>query len=48
MEELAASIAERGLLHPLIVRPRDGYYKVVAGNRRLAALKALGRRKARA
>ena len=46
VEELAASIAERGLLHPLIVRPRDGYYEVVAGNRRLAALKALGRRKA--
>ncbi len=46
VEELASSIAEKGLLHPLIVRPKDGYYEVVAGNRRLAALKLLGRRKA--
>ena len=46
VEELAASIAAKGLLNPLIVRPKDGYYEVVAGNRRLAALRMLGRRKA--
>ncbi|MGC9116002.1 MAG: ParB/RepB/Spo0J family partition protein [Conexivisphaera sp.] len=46
VEELAKSIAEKGLLHPLIVRPKDDHYEVVAGNRRLAALKLLGRRKA--
>jgi len=46
VEELASSIADKGLLHPLVVRPKDGYYEVVAGNRRLAALRMLGRRKA--
>lgn len=46
INELAASIAEKGLLQPLIVRPRDDYYEVIAGNRRLAALRMLGRRKA--
>jgi ParB/RepB/Spo0J family partition protein len=40
MEPLAASIAERGLLQPLVVRrdaDRPGYYVVIAGSRRLLA-----------
>jgi ParB family chromosome partitioning protein len=42
LEELAASIREKGLLHPIVVRHvRDGF-EVVAGNRRLEACKMLG------
>ena len=41
--EIKASIAAHGLLENLVVRPEgdDGAYAVVAGRRRLAALKAL-------
>jgi len=42
LEELIASIAEKGLLHPIIVRPMRERFEVVAGNRRLAAFKQLG------
>lgn len=46
IDELAASIAAHGLLQNLQVRPNtDGKYKVVAGGRRLAALKLLVKRK---
>jgi ParB/RepB/Spo0J family partition protein len=38
---LAANIAELGLLHPIVVRP-DG--RLIAGERRLAACKSLGRK----
>jgi len=42
LQELAASIKEKGLLHPIVVRHvRDGF-EVVAGNRRLEACKMLG------
>jgi ParB family transcriptional regulator, chromosome partitioning protein len=38
--ELGKSIEEKGLLQPLIVRPSgNGYFQVIAGNRRLAACK---------
>ena len=40
IDELAASIAERGILQPLLVRrdpDRPGYYKLIAGERRLQA-----------
>jgi ParB family chromosome partitioning protein len=43
--ELAASISENGLLEPLVVRPVDGRFEVVAGSRRLAACKLAGVRK---
>jgi ParB/RepB/Spo0J family partition protein len=53
IEELAASIAAHGLLQSLVVRPTlddsgapIGRYEVVAGGRRLAALKRLAKRKA--
>lgn len=40
LDELAASIREKGVLQPLIVRPRpghDGMYEIVAGERRWRA-----------
>jgi|SRR5690625_2121486 len=41
--ELATSIRERGLLQALLVRPIPGdKYEVIAGNRRLAALRQAG------
>ena len=45
LDGLAASIFENGLLEPLVVRPLDGKFEVVAGNRRLAACKTIGMRK---
>lgn len=37
LEELAASIREKGIIQPLIVRPRDGAFEIVAGERRWRA-----------
>ena len=46
IEALAASIAAHGLLQNLQVRPaKGGSYEVVAGGRRLAALKLLAKQK---
>lgn len=46
VNELASSIKLKGLLQPVIVRTnRDGYFEIVAGNRRLQACKILGWRK---
>lgn len=42
VEELAASIRSYGLLQPVVLRPQNGTYEVVAGHRRLAAVKELG------
>jgi len=42
---LKASISEKGLLQPIVVRPTDSGFEVVAGNRRFKACKALGLRK---
>ena len=42
LRALAASIAEHGLLSPLAVRKAGGAYEVVAGERRLRALRLLG------
>ena len=44
LEELAASIKEKGLLQPIVVRPVDGRFEIIAGNRRLEACKRLGMR----
>ena len=42
LEDLKRNIESQGLLEPLIVRPTNSHlYEVVAGNRRLAALKQL-------
>ncbi len=45
IDELAKSIEQKGLLQPILVRIMDGYFKVVAGNRRYCACKALGWKK---
>jgi ParB family transcriptional regulator, chromosome partitioning protein len=37
IEELAASIKARGLLQPIVVRAKDGYFQIVAGERRWRA-----------
>lgn len=42
IEELAESIRSAGLLQPIIVRKQDDLYVVVAGERRLRAVKHLG------
>lgn len=41
LDELVVSIQEKGLLQPIVVRPQEGVYEVVAGNRRLAACRML-------
>jgi len=45
LDELALSIKEHGLLQPIIVRPVERKYEVVAGNRRFQAVKKLGVKK---
>ncbi len=40
--DLASSIKQVGILEPLLVRPRNNHYDVIAGTRRLAAAKQLG------
>ena len=42
IEELAASIGTNGILQPLVVVKVAGGFKLVAGHRRLAALKMIG------
>ena len=42
---LRDSIQEKGLLQPITVRVKDGFYEVVIGNRRYEACKLLGLRK---
>lgn len=42
LEELAASIREKGVLQPLLVRPAGDGYEIVAGERRWRAAKLAG------
>jgi len=42
LQELAASISERGVMEPIVVRPKDGKYEIVAGERRYRASKLAG------
>jgi ParB family chromosome partitioning protein len=37
LDELAASIASRGLIQPIVVRPHEGGWQIVAGERRWRA-----------
>ncbi|HQS18639.1 ParB/RepB/Spo0J family partition protein [Reyranella sp.] len=39
LAQLAASIAEQGLLQPIVVRPKGGRFEIVAGERRFRALR---------
>jgi ParB family chromosome partitioning protein len=43
LEALAHSIATHGLLNPITVRQEDQTYTIIAGRRRIAAFKLLGR-----
>ena len=45
IEELAQSIKENGLIQPIVVRPNNGSYMVIAGERRFRALKLLNNKK---
>lgn len=40
--ELAASVAEKGVLQPLLVRPVEGGFEIVAGERRFRAAQKVG------
>lgn len=42
LEELADSIREYGVLQPLLVQKENGYYKIIAGERRWRAAKKAG------
>ena len=42
IQELAKSISERGLVQPLVVRRVEGKFELIAGERRLRAVKSLG------
>lgn len=42
LASLAASLREHGLLQPIVVRPVQGHYEVVAGERRLRAARLAG------
>ena len=39
LQELASSIKRYGVIQPIIVTPKDGYYQIVAGERRWRASK---------
>ena len=42
LQELADSMQEQGLIEPIIVRPLDGGFQLIAGERRFRAAKLLG------
>ena len=42
LEDLKASIKEKGILQPILVRKHENGYEIVAGERRLRAAKAIG------
>ena len=42
LQELAASIKEYGIIQPLLVRPTENGYELIAGERRLRASKIVG------
>jgi ParB family chromosome partitioning protein len=45
LEELAQSIAANGVVQPIVVRPRNGKYEIVAGERRWRAAQRAGLKK---
>lgn len=42
LEQLAQSIKQRGVLQPILVRPLNGKFQIVAGERRFRAVEKLG------
>jgi len=45
IEELALSIKEKGILQPILVRPKDGGFEIIAGERRWRAAQRAGLKK---
>jgi len=45
LRELMSSIKEKGLVQPILVRPRGNKYELIAGERRWRAVKELGQKK---
>src|SRR5579859_1707271 len=43
LNELAASILVNGIVQPIVVRPNNGRYQLIAGERRLRAVQKIGR-----
>jgi ParB family chromosome partitioning protein len=41
LQELADSIRQQGIVQPLIVRERDGFFELIAGERRWRAAQLL-------
>ncbi len=44
-DDLTVSVKENGLLQPILVRPKQPGFEIVAGNRRMLACKKLGWKK---
>jgi ParB family chromosome partitioning protein len=42
LDELVASIQEHGILQPITVRPKDGHFEIIAGERRFRACQKAG------
>jgi ParB family chromosome partitioning protein len=42
LSELTDSIRENGIIEPVIVKPREGYFEIIAGERRFRAAKEAG------
>jgi hypothetical protein len=42
LEALAESIAQHGIIQPIVVRPKDGMYMIVTGERRWRAARMAG------
>ncbi len=42
LKELAVSIKNYGIIEPLLVRPKNGKYEIILGNKRYAAAKMIG------
>ncbi|HEY3309198.1 MAG TPA: ParB/RepB/Spo0J family partition protein [Desulfuromonadaceae bacterium] len=42
LEELAASIREQGIIQPIVVTKKDGFYEIIAGERRWRASQKAG------
>ncbi len=42
LDELMASIKSKGILEPILVRPQEGRYEIIAGERRFMASKKAG------
>lgn len=40
--ELSESLKRHGMIQPIVVRPREGYYEIIAGERRYQAAKRAG------